>query len=425
VTRGTSHNTVVVDNARRTGVGRGTVRQRFDPAVKFIAVRSEAVPLVVRPPPVQPPGGLAPRVEPPPLSDSPITEGVEMERALALTREYLLDVFRLDSAAEHTYDWIVHALGSAVPDQEGAWQPTDALTATLGITQQHTSGSKDQALAYQLRYSFGEQRRLDPQGSNWSLNAVQTTTAADPAQTIMGPEWYGRKVGVRVTMLGEPGAQAFFAREFPPRRLTASEQAILQDIRFPRRLKGRDKGFDTGDHQATEIAIPPADGEQGVEKKDAPTKLSGKDFQPVGQAMPVQSESGGVAIIAERRAARTMFVALHEPFEKMAWNLEELRRIQQTEDAVAVAIRGRAGSAVDDRVMVRLGAKAREPVTLGDGAESFTFTSFAYIRVGAEQVTVAGDLAGMKLKVSGQPKLLVNGQERKGELRDGCLLLAP
>jgi hypothetical protein len=424
---GAAHNTVVVDNGKRLGVGMGTVRQRLGPGVKFVAVRSAAPPpLPPAPPPPPPPTTTQPTrpvIPPPPASALPIAPGVEMERAVALTGEYLLDVFAVSGDTEHTYDWMVHALGSAAPERTGDWQPTTALDATLATTQDQHVGSFDQRFTYRMTYPYGEQHMLDAKGANWSLIAVQTTTAEDANQTVMGPEWYARKVGVRLTMLGEAGTRAFHAREVLPRRLTEQESAQLEEIRFPKRLKGRDTRYDKADHERTEIAIPPEDDGGGAAA--AASKPSAKDFRPVGQAAGGPPETGGVAIVAERRAARTMFVALHEPFEKMAWKIGQFRRIQQTDDAVAVAVRGAAPSSVDDRVMVRMGARANEPVTLSDGAEQFTFRSFAYVRVGAGQVTAAGDLTAMKVKAGSATKLVVNGKETKADVRDGWMTLAP
>ena len=37
--------------------------------------------------------------------------GVLQTRVLALTREYLLDIFWADSELPHTYDWVLHAIG--------------------------------------------------------------------------------------------------------------------------------------------------------------------------------------------------------------------------------------------------------------------------------------------------------------------------
>jgi|GEM_PF-2549937 len=423
---GKTFSTVVIDNADRPGVGVGTVRQRFAPSVKFAAVRS-AVPPPLPPPPPPPPPPTAtqptrPVIPPPPPAALPVAPGVEMERAIALTGEYLLDVFRVAADRERTCHWLVHALGSARPDRPEDWRPTNALDATLGKVQEHVVGSGDQKYAYSLRYSFHDQHALDAGSGAWSLNAVQTATAADPNQTLMGPEWYARRVGVRVTMLGEAGTRAYFAREVPPRRLTAQEAEQLEKIRFPRRLKPRTGGYDKADHERTEIPILPEDGAPQA-KPEEPTPP--KAFKPVGEPVVSLPETGGVAVIAERRSADTLFVTLHEPFEKLAWRIDEFRRIGQTADAVAVAVRGRAPSPVDDRVMVRLGPKAGEPVTLTDGQERFTFTGFAHVRVAPGTVTVTGDLTAMKLRAGGPVRLVINDKETPAQTRDGWLTLAP
>ena len=422
---GKPYSTVVVDNGRRPGVGKASVRQRFTPAVKFVSVRSEVPPpLPPAPPPPPPPTATEPTRPvrpPPPANAKPIFPGVEMERALVLTREYLVDVYRLAGEKEHTYDWMVHALGSAAPDRPDDWKPTEALNDTLLTRHEQSVGRWDQRFSYWMSYPFGDQRLFDTDGAAWSLSAVQAAAAEDPAETLMGPDWYARKVGVRITMLGQPGTRAFFAREVRTRQLTPAERDQMERIRFPHRLGQRGGGYDRADHERTEIPILPPGGVKPPPEK----KLTAKDFKPVGQPVGELPETGGVAIVAERRAARTMFVALHEPFEKMAWSIDRFRRIQQTDDAVAVAIRGRGASSVDDRVLVRMGPLAAEPITLTDGAERFTFTGFACVRVGAEQVAAWGDLAEMKLKVRGTPKLLVNGQERKGLLRDGWLSFGP
>jgi hypothetical protein len=325
------------------------------------------------------------------------------------------------SEQEHTYDWMIHALGSAAPDDPAAWKPTARLNSTLGINVSHTvSGGVAAPFSFTLKNALADQQEFNPQANAWSLNVVQTTTAADPAKTVMGPEWYDRKIGARVTMLGEPGTGAFFARETAPRGLTAEEAKRVEEIRFPKRLKGRDGNYDKTDQEATEIPIRPAGGAE-TKKPEA----VGKDepFIPVGEAkVTALPETGGVVLVAERKAATTMFVALHEPFEKLTWKIDELRRIQQTKDAVAVAVRGKG---VDDRIMVRQGADAAKATTLGDGAESFQFTGFAYVRIGADAVTASGDLTAMKVKVHGTPRLTLNGKGVQAAVKDGVLTFGP
>jgi hypothetical protein len=147
-----------------------------------------------------------------------------------------------------------------------------------------------------------------------------------------------------------------------------------------------------------------------------------KEFKPAGVLPADCPETGGVIVWAERHASNTMFVVLHEPFEKMEWRLGEFRRIQQTEDAVAVAIRGREGSPVNDRFMVRMGDRAEDAVTLTDGQESFTFRNFAVVRLRGDGIDVSGDLQAMRIKANGAGVALrINGEERKTEVREGWL----
>jgi hypothetical protein len=317
----------------------------------------------------------------------------------------------------HTYDWVVHALGSASPDDPAAWKPTSQLDSTLNVPVPLSVGTAgERPLRFTLRNTFGDPRLFDTDGKTWTINVVQTAMSGDPAKTVMGSEWYNRKVGARVTMLGEPGTSAYFAREIAPRRLTAQESKRIEQIRNPRKLKGRDANYDKADQEATEIAIRPAAG-QAQKEPDASSE-GGKGFKPVGEPAPAYPETGGVALIAERKAATTLFVAVHEPFENLAWKIADLARIGQTNDAVAVAIRGKG---VDDRIMVRLGADADKEISIGDGAESFTFKGFGYVRIALDRVTACGDIAAMKLKVQGSPRLVLNGKDAEAAVRDGFL----
>jgi hypothetical protein len=129
-----------------------------------------------------------------------------------------------------------------------------------------------------------------------------------------------------------------------------------------------------------------------------------------------------VSIAVARSAPRTVFVALHEPFENAASRIGTFRRIQQTEDAVAVAVIGR-GAGVNDRLMVRVGDRAGEPITLAGGGESFTFVGHACLRVGDRKVEARGDLRAIKLHVTGRPALVVNGQPTPSRVSGGLLVL--
>jgi hypothetical protein len=139
----------------------------------------------------------------------------------------------------------------------------------------------------------------------------------------------------------------------------------------------------------------------------------------VGEPTPPRvAEHGGTLLLAERRATNTLFVALHEPFEKGKWRIEEFRRIGQTDDAVAVAIRG---PDVNDRVMIRQGRDADKDLALGDGRERFVFKGFAYVRIAPDKVTAAGDLLEMELDVQGAPAFELNGKSAKAEAKGGKL----
>lgn len=409
--RGLTHNTVVVDCMPREGTGKGTYRLKSYPEVKFAAARSvpyEYKDWIAGDQPFT--SNLVNKV-------SALGPGVRMERSLALTRDYMLDVFLAESDRVHTYDWVVHALGSASPDDPAAWKPTSQLDSTLNVPVPLSVGAAgERPLRFTLRNTFGDPRLFDADAKTWTINVVQTAMSGDPAKTVMGSEWYNRKVGARVTMLGEPGTSAYFAREIAPRRLTAQESKRIEQIRNPRKLKGRDANYDKADQEATEIAIRPAAG-QAQKEPDASSE-GGKGFKPVGEPAPAYPETGGVALIAERKAATTLFVAVHEPFENLAWKIADLARIGQTNDAVAVAIRGKG---VDDRIMVRLGADADKEISIGDGAESFTFKGFGYVRIALDRVTACGDIAAMKLKVQGSPRLVLNGKDAEAAVRDGFL----
>jgi hypothetical protein len=83
---------------------------------------------------------------------------------------------------------------------------------------------------------------------------------------------------------------------------------------------------------------------------------------------------------------------------------------------------GRAGSGVDDRLMVRVGEQSDRPDTLSADGESFTFAGHAFIRVSGDAVTVRGDVREMAIRVGDtRPKLRVNGVPAEPRIADGFL----
>ena len=213
--------------------------------------------------------------------------GVDLGRALVLTRHYLLDVTRLVSNEPHTYHWLIHTLGEAVAGEGEGWRPSADLKETLY-----------DAVGDRGRIPVRDERRLDPAAKTWSVTALQTCALDDAANSRVGKAWYDKKIGVRVTMLGEAGTQGYVHRtpeQEPP------------------------KGGGSG---------PPASG---------------------------VNEFGGVTIVVVRTGPAAMFAALHEPFAGGTPRIREFRRIEQTADALSVAIVGEAGTGIDDRLTVRFG----------------------------------------------------------------------
>jgi hypothetical protein len=223
-------------------------------------------------------------------------------------------------------------------------------------------------------------------------------------------------------MLGEPGTQAYFAR--PPRRrnLTKDEQRQKELIDNPYRLLQRDENYNQADHVVTELQLLPMD----AAPAPAPKEPEVKKFKPVGVEAPSkENPTGDLTVVAERRDTKTtVFVALHEPYEKATWYLDRFERLAQTDEALAVRIGSRSGAPthVDDRVLLRFGpADPAQPVTLEGGGESFTFAGHGYVRITADAVKVAGDVRALKVRVTGEPKLVINGKNTPARIKDGVL----
>jgi len=126
----------------------------------------------------------------------------------------------------------------------------------------------------------------------------------------------------------------------------------------------------------------------------------------------------GVTVAASLVARSATFAVLHEPFEDRP-QVEAFRRIAQTGDALAVRV---TGSGFDDRLMVRVGAQADQPITLAGEEESFTFAGHAFVRHGGRTVVVRGGLREMTLHVGDvRPKLIVNGRPAETRVQDGFL----
>lgn len=201
----------------------------------------------------------------------------------------------------------------------------------------------------------------------WSVKVIQACEFEEPSKAKLPERWYDRKIGVRMSMLPAPGTTAYTA------------QTPLPVVKF-------------------------------------------RDEQGKRQYKKVPSEVGGVTIVAVRKTSNTTFCALHEPFEGGRDRIADFRYIGKTGRGLAVAVVGKPGSGINDRLMVRLGDYwGGQPLTLADDRESFTFANWVYFRIGKDKIEASGDLRAMRLPVEGQPKLLVNGKTQKATFVDGCL----
>ena len=346
-------------------VGEVPTRSGFDPLVKFVAARARPVGGTVSLDNRQPLAGgtlsLDLRREEP-----EVWPGVDMTRALFLTRQYLCDFHRLASSRPRRYEWHVHALGRFQSDP--AWKPTDELTGRL-------YDANNRAIARLLndpverdRYQLKDVVRLDAGDQPWNATVLQTCALPDAGAGVLGKAWYDRRIGVRVHMLGEPGTLAYAGRS-------------------------------------------PVSRTQGGREQNK------------GERSELPNEVGGTTVLVSRTTPATVFAVLHEPFKGGRPVIESFRRIQQKAEGIAVAVQGRAGSPINDRILLRFGDGYEQPLTLAGDGESFTFADRAYVRISPDRVDVSGDLRAMTITVSGKPGLFVNGQRQEARYGEGRLVL--
>jgi hypothetical protein len=140
-------------------------------------------------------------------------------------------------------------------------------------------------------------------------------------------------------------------------------------------------------------------------------------------AVPGANPTNNATLMVRRVAPATVFAVLHEPFKggADAHKVARFERIAAHEQGVAVAVVGKEGSGLDDRILLRYGDAADQPLTLAGGDESFTFSDSAFIRTGKDRVDVEGDVKALKLRVTGNPKLAINGQPQAATVTGGFL----
>ncbi len=157
-----AHAGVKVGTAEPGFTGAVTVRQAFLGPVKFAAARSGAV-----------------------------YPGVDLERGLLLTGEYLVDLVRLAADEPKDYHWFVHALGVFDPPEGRGWK--DARFPE-GLEQ------------------LADCRARDAGADGWGVRIDQRCALDDASKARLPKAWYDRRIGVHLRMLGEPGTTVYVAR---------------------------------------------------------------------------------------------------------------------------------------------------------------------------------------------------------------------
>jgi hypothetical protein len=293
------------------GIRNQRLRHRFDPQAKFVAIRAAPVDVEERTPEGEPR-----RVR------KAIYPDVDLERALVLTDQYLLDVFWLHSDRPRVYDWHVLApasLQTGKPLADKDWAP--------------------------LEQSPWQQRATKPHLTDVRVREVGSA----PWAAVLCQDHLPRGIGVKVWMLG-------------------GEDTLL---------------------------------------------VAGKP--PVGNEV-------GIKLLATRHAPRTVFTALHEPFANNSPRIRRFERVEQAADALAVRI---TGEDWEDRVLLHLGPSCQEPLTLAGDGEQFTFSGYVHLRIDKAEAKGWGDLRAMKLRVSGKPQLVLNGQAVAATVSAGLLSYVP
>jgi hypothetical protein len=191
--------------------------------------------------------------------------------------------------------------------------------------------------------------------TGWQVDWVQKSAGVTPGVQRFGKEWFENGAGVRMTMLGAPGSEVF-----------------------------------VGDG-------PIVDG-------------------PPHHRLDGSPEASSPLVVARRQASATAFAAVHEPYQKHS-TIRRVRRIQETEEAVGIAIESPTFS---DRVLMAYTADRNQALRSADG-EAFAFRDHGYVRVNGDRITARGQLQGLRLRTK-LGKLTINGKEQAGR-RDGDFLV--
>jgi hypothetical protein len=306
-----AHSTLVIDESNPQG-GSSAERHDFSADAKFLATASRE-----------------------------IYPDVAQTRALLLTSDYLLDLFWADSPRERTYDWFVHSLGRLSLPAAHGFQPSQDLLRP---------------------YHWVDRERKWVTDRTWSADFVQQTGGVLRGMGQYSDEWFSAKVGVRMTMLGEPGTAAYVG-EGP--------------------------------------------------------------FDPVPNLCEHGNPEGTVPLAVARRKARTTcFAALHEPFDKRPTLV--IRRVGQQPAAIGVCVAGAGFTdyACVSFAAEQAG-RTVTLADAADAYQSFSFGDYGYLRVKQGKVIARGTWRSFRVaapKAAPSRALVLNGREAPYRKQGGYLL---
>jgi len=144
--------------------------------------------------------------------------GVDLERVLVLTDQYLLDVTRFAADKERQVDWMAHGPGM-LADPE-SWSASEELAG--GLLYLPPGSTPTEKTIDDIR---NVQKRIEDDA--WQTTFLQTLHPSVPSEkSVLGSEWYDRGIGVRVAFAAEKGTAAYTGE--PPVKIRKGEAQIAE-----------------------------------------------------------------------------------------------------------------------------------------------------------------------------------------------------
>ncbi len=277
-----------------------------------------------------------------------IYPGVDLERALILTDEYLFDAFWLKSDQPRQYDWHVTGAGSLIESPDHSWQASNDLYGSKLYRDINDPAMKEE-ISQPDGNDLTEVRKLVPGKSAWQATILQDGPHHENAQ--LPQAWYDAKIGVQVHMLPGEATTVYAGR--PP-------------------FGGR--------------------------------KKKGKPYPEVGGQTIIARRHTASTIFA---AVHEPFKGGPDNSR-----IAEVKMLAESESMVAARIVGheKKGAAINDRVMIAFGDSVDQLQTVKDGDDVIQFKGYGWVRIGNERVDAVGNFQQIQLSVKGNPKLYINGE---------------